>query len=249
MASNPSFDFFYQNVRGLRTKSAEFFSNVVSSYFPVIILTETWLCPDINSSSFFPPNYNVFRRDRDPSHGKQRGGGVLIALHDSIKCNRRFDLELCTESIWLEMLCSRGKRLLLCSYYISPDTHATEFRNVLNSIENIITAHSDHNFLITGDFNAPGISWETQLVNQKSHSISQKCHILLDFVSFTSLQQCNLIKNSCGNVLDLCLTSFEAVEVSNSCIDLVKPDKFHPPYLFLCTMYRSFVTALLLARQ
>lgn len=231
MASNCSFDLFYQNVRGLRTKSVEFFSNVVSSCFPVIILTETWLCPDISSNSFFPPNYQVFRHDRDPSCGKQRGGGVLVALHDSIKCKRRLDLELETESIWLEVLCARGKRLLLCTYYIPPETNATDFKHTLNSIENVVTSHSDHNFLITGDFNAPGIAWETQLVDRASHPISQKSEILLDFISFTSLQQCNFIRNPRGNVLDLSFTNIEHVEVSRSYIDLVKPDRFHPPLL------------------
>lgn len=249
MASNCSFDFFYQNVRGLRTKSAEFFSNVVSSCFPVIILTETWLCPEISSNSFFPPNYQVFRHDRDPSCGKQRGGGVLVALHDSIKCKRRLDLELETESIWLEVLCSRGKRLLLCTYYIPPETNATDFKHALNSIENVVTSHSDHDFLITGDFNAPGITWETQLVDRASHPISQKCEILLDFISFTSLQQCNFIRNRCGNVLDLSFTNMEHVEVSRSYIDLVKPDRFHPPYSFKFLTYPVPTIVLLSTHQ
>lgn len=228
MAGNSSFDCFYQNVRGLRTKSAEFFSSVVSSCWPIIILTETWLCPDISSNTLFPPHYQVFRHDRDPLHDKQRGGGVLIALHDSIKCKRRLDLELESECIWLEVFCDRGERLLVCTYYISPETHASEFRNILNTIETTVISHSDHHFLVTGDFNAPGISWETQRVSQASHPISPKCDFLFDFISFTSLQQCNLIRNSCGNVLDLCLTSLEAVDVSRSNTNLVKPDKFHP---------------------
>lgn len=118
-AGNKSFDCFYQNVRGLCTKSAEFFSKVISSCLPGIILTETWLCPDISSNSLFPPHYQVFRHDRDPLRGKW-GGGVLLALHDSIKCKRHLDFELKSECICLEVFCSGGEHLLLCTYYISP---------------------------------------------------------------------------------------------------------------------------------
>lgn len=115
------------------------------------------------------------------------------------------------------------------NYYISPETRPTEFQNILNTIETTVISHSDQHSLVTRDFNAPGISWETQLVSQPSHPISQKCDYLLDFISFTSLQQCNFIRNLCGNVLGFCLTSLEVVEVSRSNTNLVKPDKFHPP--------------------
>jgi hypothetical protein len=36
-------DIFYQNVRGLRTKSVESFNNVCSFDFKIVCLTETWL--------------------------------------------------------------------------------------------------------------------------------------------------------------------------------------------------------------
>lgn len=68
-------DIYYQTARGLRTKASEFFSNLVSSSIQVIVISETWLCGDISSSDYFPPNYQVFRKDRDFGGVKQKGGG------------------------------------------------------------------------------------------------------------------------------------------------------------------------------
>lgn len=82
-----------------------------------------------------------------------------------------------------------------------------------------------------------------------SHPISQKCDILPDFVLFISLHLCNLIKNSCGNVLNLWLTNLEAVTVSCSNTDLVKLDKFPPPLHVSLITYLSLITAALLAHQ
>ena len=41
--SKTSFEIFYQNVRGLRTKQSELFDNVCSMDFQIICLTEAWL--------------------------------------------------------------------------------------------------------------------------------------------------------------------------------------------------------------
>lgn len=75
--------------------------------------------------------------------------------------------------------CARGECLLACTYYISPEAQPTGFKGTLNSIDTTVTSHSDYHLLITGDFNAPKISWETQLINQASQPISHMCDILL----------------------------------------------------------------------
>jgi hypothetical protein len=67
---------YYQNSRGLRSKSKRFFCTASTYDYDLIILTETWLHKNISSAEFFDASYTVFRRDRDI----KRGGGVLIAL-------------------------------------------------------------------------------------------------------------------------------------------------------------------------
>lgn len=56
---------YYQNIRGLRTKSDAFYSNMVASDYDIVSLAETWLNRDFVSCDYFPPEYAVFRSDRN----------------------------------------------------------------------------------------------------------------------------------------------------------------------------------------
>ena len=47
----------------------------------ILVVSETWLSPDISTSEFFPDQYNVFRKDRADGFG-----GVLLACRNSINC-------------------------------------------------------------------------------------------------------------------------------------------------------------------
>ena len=44
---------YYQNSRGLRTKTMDFFHNVISSDFDIIGITESWLNASIASAEPF----------------------------------------------------------------------------------------------------------------------------------------------------------------------------------------------------
>ena len=56
------------------------FLEVINKHDPDIILgSETWLTADISSSEIFPPNYNVFRKDRS-------NRPVFIACRNNITC-------------------------------------------------------------------------------------------------------------------------------------------------------------------
>lgn len=111
-----SFDIYYQNTRGLRTKSSEFIRNIVCSKFSAVVITETWLSDDISSSDYFPSNYQIFRSDRKLTGPKQKGGGVLVAVDHSVQCMRRADLETLDESVWLEVGLTKGEKLLIGAF-------------------------------------------------------------------------------------------------------------------------------------
>lgn len=81
MIVNKLFNGYYQNVRGLRTKSHTFFSQVSLADFDFICLTETWLTSDFNNREYFDKRYTVFRFDRSLAEsGVGRGGGVAVAV-------------------------------------------------------------------------------------------------------------------------------------------------------------------------
>jgi hypothetical protein len=48
----------------------------------LFLLTETWANPSLLNGELFPPNYQIFRKDRDVG----RGGGVLLALRSNFVC-------------------------------------------------------------------------------------------------------------------------------------------------------------------
>jgi hypothetical protein len=72
---------FYQNTRGLKTKTKSFYKNLLDSDHSVICITETWLHEHISSNELFDCRYFVIRNDRNFALSRKAdGGGVLIAL-------------------------------------------------------------------------------------------------------------------------------------------------------------------------
>lgn len=83
---------FYQNVRGLRTKS-HIRSNISESQYDFIIFTEHWLNDDFKSSEYFDDSYFVERDDRS-GLDKKWGGGALIAIKSFVAYRRCCEWEL-----------------------------------------------------------------------------------------------------------------------------------------------------------
>ena len=66
----------------------------------IVVLNETWLKESINNSEILPSNlYTIFRRDRcpdshpidkdNPKKFRRNGGGVLIAINNTLKANSK----------------------------------------------------------------------------------------------------------------------------------------------------------------
>lgn len=55
--------------------------HVLASYDPhVVIVTETWLRPEIQDYELFSPGFKIIRNDRE-----NRGGGVAIIIKENIE--------------------------------------------------------------------------------------------------------------------------------------------------------------------
>lgn len=223
-----SLEIYYQNVRGLRTKADTFFESVLSSDFSIYSITETWLCPDISSSDYFPPNFVVHRRDREGPGAKQIGGGVLIAVNSSLESVRRSDLETHPESLWVEVRCNRRERVLIGVFYLAPQIAPGEFSACLSGIERVVNEQTSARCLILGDFNAPGINWDNLHISNTNFYISQKCNMLINFTTFLGLTQHNATHNHLGNTLDLCFSDMDELSVTKSELPMVPLDKHHP---------------------
>lgn len=80
--SQNSICIYYQNVLGLRTKTANLYTSSINCHFDIIVLTETWLNSFIYDSELFrSSDFMVHRCDRSSTISPlSNGGGVLIAV-------------------------------------------------------------------------------------------------------------------------------------------------------------------------
>ena len=116
------------------------------------------LCNSMCSYEFFPKNYTIFRKDRNVN-----GGGVFLATSDRIISYEIPDLDTDCEIILAGLHFSGSKPLYLASFYKPPNTTSQPLEALASSYNKLITLHkrSSPNIIIGGDFNLPGIDWET----------------------------------------------------------------------------------------
>jgi hypothetical protein len=161
-------DFYYQNIRGLRTKPYELVINVHPSEFLVICLTETCLNDFCFNQNFFPETYLVYRTDK-VSAVKSCGGSTLTATSDSVGgVVRRTDFELFEECVWVEMPTTDGLNLLIGNHYFAPDAFVDTIKQYFCSLENVLDTYNCR-VLVAGDFKVPGIDWKRGLSSRSSH--------------------------------------------------------------------------------
>ncbi|EFA13138.1 hypothetical protein TcasGA2_TC002010 [Tribolium castaneum] len=196
------FQIYYQNVRGLRTKLSELYNNILCEQYPVIVLTETLLNPDINNSEFIDTNkYMVFRSDRSPEvTNKFRGGGVLIAVEKNFPSNQVQCDATMREELWVFVYVN-SSQLIIGATYIPPNANFVEYSNHLDSLALMSTNYPDAVLCVLGDYNLPGVSWLVDtdcdyLVPNNVFSAAEE--IICDNFAYFGLFQYNNIANDNG---------------------------------------------------
>ncbi|KAG6457452.1 hypothetical protein O3G_MSEX010311, partial [Manduca sexta] len=232
---------YYQNVRGLRTKTAVFYRNMCLSAYDIVCLTETWLNGSIVDSELFDDRYLVWRSDRDYLDRKQnKGGGVLIAVRREIAAESLMKWSSSAEDLWVTITLRNKKEVGHRSYKIHICTVYICDQNLLNSITvqrlnfvknltNIILQNPLDKFIILGDFNLPNILWSPSSVGTSftpSNILgSHQCEVF-DELNTYNLLQYNCFSNINDRVLDLVFSNHD---ISVKCCDfpLVKEDPQH----------------------
>lgn len=226
---------YYQNVRGLRTKTLDFYHSIAISDYDVVVLCETWLTSSIKDSELFDDRYFVYRRDRESSgfHGGKSGGGVLIAVSKRWTSYRLQKYESKCEDVWVGIdikINKKLERLLICGIYLPPPIQKHVLDNFICNTNNVL--ENNVYSIILGDFNLSCIQWSgapnsplTATCDTNSSYAAQ----LLDLVSYNGLKQYNHILNSKNKTLDLLLSSIDIEMVESSMSPLVNIDSYHPP--------------------
>jgi hypothetical protein len=123
------------NFQSIKNKKAETL-NIIDSYNPEIIIgTETWLNDSVHNSEIFPPNYNIYRRDR-----RDGFGGVLIAVKADI-VSEHLDVEINTESVYTSITLEKGKQLIVGALYRPPSSSIEYMDNMCTTLETLTTRH------------------------------------------------------------------------------------------------------------
>ena len=221
MKTNLSFNIYYQNVRSLRSKTEVCLISSYATDFDALVITETWLSPDILDSELFGDSFCVLRHDRDcTATGRSRGGGVLIAVSSQYSVTPIDVSNIANVSPLINIVACKCrvsfKSVSLIAIYISPDLQLSLLEECFSRLED--TARND-NVVIIGDFNIP------HLIN--SSPDDNKSRVCLDFLAVTGLEQRNNIPNFNNRYLDLILTNTSSV-VTRFNDSLFTEDPHHP---------------------
>lgn len=240
MANSKPLSIYYQNARGLRTKTSTFFRNICLNTYDIIAITESWLLNGILDTEIVDERYIVFRRDREYSvTGQSLGGGVLIAVHRALTVTPQLAFHSSAEDVWVTITFknqgARPVKLHLCVLYLCEQRLGFSFSQQLSyfwsSVGDIMLGFPNDKYLIVGDFNLGGIEWNPSTVGDylfDPNNYSSNDEILIvDEINLLNLKQYNGIKNWYGRILDLVLSNDTAVVRDCSSEALVPIDRHH----------------------
>ena len=158
------------NCRSLKGKVANLLASL-NYYQPDCILgTESWLDKDTTrpTSDFFPPEYQVLRKDRNSKARAVRKHYDMTLLPD---------LETNCKILWAKVQILASKSLTLGCFYRLPDSKISTSEELLKSLD-LMPKNSNQTIVLGGDFNLPGIDWDNGVVNptqQTNRNVSCFC--------------------------------------------------------------------------
>lgn len=232
---------YYQNVRGLRSKTHTIYNSIAENDYDLICLSETWLAPDILDSEIVNYKYIVYRNDRNfDLTGATRGGGVLISVN-SLFHTSLLDLDFILALIpsinlvGIKLIISRVTYYII-NVYIPPNSPLDVYDSLFEAICSLqYLLNGDSNVLILGDFNIPDY---IKLIQLGSNNSKLLCS-LTNFMNYLGFVQCNKILNVSNRVLDLVICRSD-ISVQESHSPLVSVDLYHPPLEFSLNLMSGF---------
>lgn len=235
---------YYQNCRGLRTKLNTLYANILSECYDIIILSETWLVPQISDDEFIDSRYSVFRCDRDrQATGKMDGGGVLVGIRRELQASRYSlsdktnDLLMPTvvDCVLLKVASSKcGKQHLICGLYIPPNQACATYQAFFDSLQDLILCDPIDSYCFVGDFNLPHLNWKNsdglhlEPSLSSSNTLTEKYFV--NFLYVIGGMQYNRLCNHNGRHLDLLITNIDSCILEPPMTPLVPIDSLHPPF-------------------
>ena len=145
------------NCQSVVSKKADLICLVEITNPDIIIASETWLKPSINSSEFLPPNYTAYRKDREDGYG-----GVLLA-HKITLTSHQLHIDSPCEIVackFEQMI----NPLIVCSVYRPPNSNIEYLDQMCKDLQSITLTNSSSTIWIGGDLNLPDINWTVNTI-------------------------------------------------------------------------------------
>jgi hypothetical protein len=138
----------FLNINHLRPKIDDVKLNLLNNKPNILGLAETFLDTRHDNRQFQQEGYCIERRDRE---GKT-GGGILCYVNENLPYKRRTDLEHADlELVWLEVIYSSTKNVLIGIMYRPPNMKIEWFDSLYNNLEQIHLENKE--VIIMGDVN------------------------------------------------------------------------------------------------
>ena len=128
---------------------------LISKHEPdVVVATETWLNSNIYDAELESDDFVIYRRDRERS----TGGGVLIAVHNSINSTEIKTENENAETIWAKLILTSQQNITIGACY-RPNVADKTTTPALKKIVETMLNKQHRNIILAGDFNYPGWNW------------------------------------------------------------------------------------------
>lgn len=146
---------YYQNVRGLRSKTSAVFLNSQNLPYDIFALKEINLTPEILSSELFTNNYTTYRKDSN-SHGRR----VLLAIHNTFESSLiNAPNSVLFEGVSAKISLPKSSLLVLCCD-IRPAQQIKAYEDTLTAVDfSLDQAQPNDMILVLGDLNLPNLIW------------------------------------------------------------------------------------------
>lgn len=256
-AFNRDIRMYYQNVRGLRTKTAEFFNNSLSCDYDAIALTETSLNASFFDSELFDSKqFSVYRTDRSELNSTyQRFGGVLTAVRTQFPSEQVLVPGIDNVEMIVVRVHLQNHSLYICCLYVPSGSSVAIYSEYLEALEKVLSfidLDLNDEMCVLGDFNLSLVEWIPDHVNEGTNSIDDlirdrdgSCdpNVLLPYevgegakadiiylLMSNNLHQVNSVSNHYGKTLDLIFyTNPNGIEVSKAQVPMSRVDLYHYP--------------------
>jgi hypothetical protein len=170
------------------------------SNLDIIGISETWLDGDIAEVEVAIAGFRCYRKDREQVKTGKNGGVLMYVQDDITPCAYRELNQYKAESMWCKIVADKGKEIVLGVCYRSPTAGEAETEELFK----VMRMAAEKEALIMGDFNYPGIKWET--LESDRNGIAFRDLVLDSFL----VQHVHSPTRE-HNILDLVLSTSEAM--------------------------------------